>query len=99
MQFLILAKDATDENALERRMKSRDEHLKVIGKYKASGNMLIGAARLDDSGKMIGSVIVADFPSRAELDKWLAEEPFARDKVWDDIQIETCSVGPSFLKK
>ena len=98
MQFLILAKDATDDGALERRMKTREAHLKIIEKYRKSGNMMIGAARLNDAGKMIGSVIVADFPSRKELDAWLAEEPFVQDKVWGEIQIEACSVGPSFVK-
>lgn len=98
MHFLILANDATDDGALERRMAARDAHIKLISAYKAKGHMLIGAARLNDEGKMIGSVLIVDFPSREGVDKWLAEEPYVTNKVWDDITIEPCAIGPSFLK-
>jgi uncharacterized protein YciI len=99
MQFLILAYDAKDADALNRRMAAREAHIATLDRYKASGNMHIGAARLDDSGKMIGSVIIAEFSSRAELDKWLDEEPFVTAKVWDKIEVTACSIGPTFQKK
>ena len=98
MQFLILAHDATDPDALSRRMAVRDKHLAVIERYKASGHMHMGAALLDDAGKMIGSVIIADFPTRAGLDAWLAEEPFVVGKVWDKIDITPCKIAPPYLK-
>ena len=98
MQFLILAHDATDADALNRRMAVREAHLAVIARYKASGNMHMGAALLDDAGKMVGSVIDADFPTRAELNAWLAEEPFVAGKVWDKIDITPCKIAPPYLK-
>jgi uncharacterized protein len=98
MQFLILAHDAKDSDAPERRMNNRDAHLAVIARYKAQGHMKMGAAILDEAGKMIGSCIIADFPSRTELDAWLAEEPYIAGKVWENIQISNCRIAPSFVQ-
>lgn len=99
MQFLILAYDATDADALNRRMANREAHLTVIDSYKQSGNMHMGAAILDDNEKMIGSCIIGDFFSRAELDEWLEHEPYIVGKVWDRVEIRPCKVSPVFLKK
>ena len=98
-QFLLTAYDATDADALTRRMANRDAHLATIERYRQGGNMHIGAAICDDGGKMIGSCIVCEFPSRAELDAWLAAEPYLTGKVWDNVTITECKIGPSFLKK
>ena len=57
MQFLILAHDATDADALKRRMEHREAHLACIARYKAAGHMHIGAALLDGAGTMTGSAI------------------------------------------
>lgn len=97
MQFLILAYDATDPDALARRMAVREQHFAVIERYKAAGHMHIGAAILDDAGKMIGSVLVVEFPARAALDAWLAEEPYVTGRVWEKIEVQPCKIGPSFL--
>jgi uncharacterized protein len=98
MQFLLLAYDATDADAINRRMKVREAHLACIARYQAQGHMHMGAAILDDSGKMIGSCLTVEFPDRAGLDKWLAEEPYLTGKVWDRVDIKPCKIGPSFLK-
>lgn len=97
MQFLILAYDATDVKALERRMKAREAHLACIEKYRKNGHIHMGAAILDDEGKMVGSCIIAEFPSVEELDAWLAEEPYVVQKVWEEVGVSDCKVGPSFL--
>jgi len=99
MQFLLLAYDATDSDALTRRMANREAHLATIDRYRTAGNMHIGAAICDDAGKMIGSCIICEFPSRVELDIWLAEEPYLTGKVWERTEITECRIGPSFLKK
>ncbi|MBY0407384.1 MAG: YciI family protein [Rickettsiales bacterium] len=97
MQFLILAYDAKDSGAAQRRMDAREAHLALIAKYKASGNMKMGAAILDDAGAMKGSCIIAEFPSRAELEAWLAEEPYMLQNVWGDVQVQVCKIAPSFV--
>jgi uncharacterized protein YciI len=87
MQFLIVAFDGTDPDALERRMKTRPGHLENVAVLKKRGEFLLGGAILDDQGKMIGSMIVYEFPDRALLDKCLENEPYIINKVWEKIDI------------
>jgi len=98
MQFLLLAYDATDADALNRRMAAREAHLANIADYKARGHMHMGAALLDDAGKMIGSSIISEFPDRAAFDAWLAQDPYMVNKVWDKVQVIPCKIAPSFAK-
>ena len=76
MQFLLIAHDGIDPEALDRRLKVRKEHLEKIGKLKKNGEFLFGGAILDDSEKMIGSMIVYDFPDRESLEARLKDEPY-----------------------
>ncbi len=96
MQFLVVGYDGKDEQALDRRMAARTAHLALGDKMRDEGTMLYGAAILDDAEKMIGSVLICEFENRAQLDKWLQEEPYVVGKVWQDIDVKQCRVGPSF---
>lgn len=87
MQFLLVAFDGTDPGALDRRMKVRPEHLEKIAILKKRGEFLLGGAILDDNEKMIGSMIVFEFPDRAALDRSLKNEPYIVHKVWKKIEI------------
>jgi len=62
MQFLITAYDGKDNEALARRMNVREQHLDGVKRLKAEGKHLYGAAILDDSGKMIGSIMIVEYP-------------------------------------
>jgi uncharacterized protein len=99
MQFLILAYDAIDAEALNRRMAVREAHMALVEKNKIAGHARYGAAILDDSGKMIGSMMIVEYPSRAELDAWLKVEPYITGKVWDKITIQPCKIAPSFMRE
>jgi len=79
--------DGTDAGAPERRMKVREEHLEKIATLKKSGGVIFGGAILDDGGKMIGSVIVYEFPDRRALDEMLKFEPYVLNGVWKNIVI------------
>lgn len=87
MQFLLIAWDGTDTNALERRMKVRGEHLKKIEVLKKKGEFIAGGAILDDAGKMTGSMIVYEFPDRQALDEYLKDEPYFTKSVWEKVEI------------
>jgi uncharacterized protein len=87
MQFLLIAYDGTDPGALDRRMKVRPEHLDNVAVMKKRGEFLLGGAILDDAGKMIGSMIVYEFPDRAALDKCLETEPYVVSGTWEKIEI------------
>lgn len=99
MQFVIIARDATDEKALERRMAAREAHMVLIDEGIQKGQNHMGAAMLDESGAMCGSVMVVEFPDRSALESWLKVEPYVTGKVWDDIEIIECKIPPKFLKK
>lgn len=88
MQFLLIAYDGTDPGAMERRMKVREEHLKKISRQKKNGECLFGGAILDEGGKMIGSMVVYDFPDRQSLDASLGEEVYITEGVWKKIEIK-----------
>jgi hypothetical protein len=85
---LLLAYDGTDPEALQRRLNVREEHLKRISLLKKSGEFLLGGAILDDNGKMIGSMIVYDFPDRQSLEERLKDEPYLTGKVWEKTEIK-----------
>ncbi len=95
-QFVIIAYDAKDEGAMARRMAAREAHTKAMAQARENGNMVCGAALLDDAGKMIGSNIIVNYPSRKELDEWLAAEPYVVGKVWDNITVIPAKLGDSF---
>jgi uncharacterized protein YciI len=99
MQFTVIAYDGTDEEALQRRLAVREDHIALGDSMVSSGQQLFGVALLNKHEKMIGSVIVCDFPGREELDAWLAQEPYVTGKVWERIEVLPCRVGPSFLQK
>jgi hypothetical protein len=87
MQFILTGYDGTDSGAQDRRMAVRGEHLEKIELLKKSGEFLFGGAILDEEGKMIGSVIVYEFPDREALDKKLKDEPYFTSGVWKKIEI------------
>lgn len=96
MQFMVIAYDGTDEKAMDRRLAVREEHLESVKRRFKSGEHLYGAAILDDAGKMIGSIMIVDYPSREELNKWLENEPYIVGDVWRKIEVKPCKVAPLF---
>jgi uncharacterized protein YciI len=88
MQFLLIAYDGTDPEAPFRRLKVREEHLEKIGILKRNGEFLFGGAILDESGTMIGSMILYEFPDRESLDARLTDEPYVTEGVWKNIDIQ-----------
>ncbi|NUU22215.1 MAG: hypothetical protein HOV68_11990 [Streptomycetaceae bacterium] len=96
MQYLLIAYDGKDDQALDRRLRVRDRHIATCDELVAQGRMHFGTAILDDAGTMIGSMLVLDFPTREELDAYLAVEPYVVGDVWREIEIKPCRVGPSF---
>ncbi len=87
MEFLLIAYDGNDAEALNRRMKVRENHLANVDALKKTGEFHLGGAILDDNGKMIGSMIVYEYPNRAALDQMLKEEPYITGGVWKTIEI------------
>ncbi len=95
MQFIVTGYDGTDENALERRLAAREDHLAIAGKMHEEGKWLYAAALLTDDGVMCGSVIICEFPSREDLEKeWLNQEPYIKGNVWEKVEVKRAQVAP-----
>ena len=88
MQFMIKAMDG--ENKLAKRMEVRPRHLE--GMEKLRSHIICAGGLLDDKGKTKGSVLILDFPSRTDLDSYLASEPYVVEQIWEKIEIETMNV-------
>lgn len=84
---------------MDRRMAAREEHTAAMKALKDEGKMLIGAALLDDDGKMIGSSIIAEFEDQDALEEWLENEPYVKGDVWQEVNVTPCQLGAAFAKK
>jgi hypothetical protein len=92
-QYLIMAWDGTDAEARARRQAARPAHLANVAPMTEAGQMMIGGAILDEVGEMIGSTCIVAFDSRAELDQWLATDPYVTGRVWQKIDIHPMRVA------
>jgi uncharacterized protein len=98
MQFMLLGYDGKDDGALGRRLAVRERHLAQGERLVVQGKMLFATAILDDDDKMIGSMLILEFPSRAELNEWLEIEPYVTGDVWRETEILPVKVSPSFYR-
>ncbi|MBL4582606.1 MAG: hypothetical protein JKY29_12385 [Gammaproteobacteria bacterium] len=87
MQFMVTAYDGKDDGALDRRMSVRDSHIAGAKQLKEAGNLIAGGAILNEAEQMIGSTMFVEFDSKAELDQWLANDPYVTGNVWQDISV------------
>lgn len=88
MQYIITAHDG--ENMLEKRLEVRSRHLENLATVK--GKIICAGGLLDEEGKMKGSVLVMDFDNRADLDDYLASEPYITEHVWETVEVEIMNV-------
>lgn len=93
MQYLVIAYD--NDNALDRRLSVRDEHVAGVKKLMAEGKIINAGALIEDE-KMVGSTLYIDFESDDDLDEWLENEPYVRNNVWnmDEFQIVPVKLLP-----
>jgi uncharacterized protein YciI len=92
-QYVIIAKDGVDDNALERRMSARPQHLAGAKALKDAGNYVVGGALLTDAGQMAGSVMIVQFETEQELQAWRESEPYINGKVWETIEVHPFRVA------
>ena len=98
MHFLVTAFDGKDDEAGLRRKNAREQHLAGVKQCIKEGKHLYAAAILDDNRRMIGSVMIVDYPSKDILiQEWLNHEPYVTGDVWKEIDIQPCAVPDFFL--
>ena len=94
MLWVLVAEDRTDAGSL--RADTRDAHLAWIARTREHV-VRAGPLLSDDGDTMLGSHIVADFPDRAAVEAWAAEDPYARAGLFVSVRItawkETVSPG------
>jgi uncharacterized protein YciI len=87
VRYIVIARDGTDPDATARRRAARPAHLERVGPFVERGRVLLGGAILGEAGGMVGSVVLADFATREEVEAWVAEDPYVTDGVWKEIEI------------
>jgi len=92
-QYLIIAHDGKDDEALDRRKNVRPNHLAGAKKLKANNNFVIGGAMLDDEGNMRGSIMIVQFASQEDFQKWYDNEPYITGGVWKEIEVKPFKVA------
>jgi hypothetical protein len=86
MWYALIGEDAP--GSLEARMAARPEHLARLQALNAEGRLLIAgpcpAIDSPDPGPagFAGSLVVAEFASQGEAERWLAEDPYVRQGVF-----------------
>ena len=87
IQYVIEALDHTDAEGLNRRMVIREKHLAGAAALKANGQFILGGAKLNEEGKMIGSTMILQFSTEADFQAHYAQEPYVTGKVWNEIKV------------
>ena len=82
--FAVTCKDKPGH--LQTRLDNRAAHLEYA--KGAGAKMIIGGPMLSDDGQtMIGSMLVLDVADRADLDAFLANDPYAKAGLFESVTV------------
>ena len=87
MLFLVIAKDGQDPAAPQRRQAVREQHLLGSKEARAKGLLQVAGALLNDNGGMVGSALIIEAESRAELDSYLQSDIYSKANVWQSFEV------------
>jgi uncharacterized protein YciI len=87
MLFMVIAKDGTDTDAPARRQAARARHLEGAKELAAAGQLVLGGALLDDTGAMIGSVLLLEAEDAAAARALVAADIYTEGGVWQQVEI------------
>ena len=71
-------------------MEVRPDHLE--GMKALGSHIVLAGGLLDDEGRMKGSALVLDLESRADVDEYLANEPYVVEGVWEQVTVDRLNV-------
>lgn len=86
MLYALIGEDAP--GTLEARMTARPEHLKRLETLRDDGRLIMAgpmpAIDSPDPGPagFFGSLVVAEFDSQFDAERWLSEDPYVREGVF-----------------
>ena len=90
MIFAILLMDRP--GTAELRIQVRPEHRAYLGRL-AEKMAFAGPLTSEDGKTTVGSLLVMDFPSKADVEAWLANEPFTKAGVYEKPVIHAFNNG------
>ncbi|KAJ3263734.1 hypothetical protein HDU76_012256, partial [Blyttiomyces sp. JEL0837] len=105
-RYLIIARDFTDSEALNRRLKVREHHLARAKQSFDNGMLILGGAMLRESdGVMNGSVLMVEIDvggkgdanaleGLEEAKKWAGEDVYVKGGVWESVEVLPFKVAP-----
>jgi uncharacterized protein len=85
--FAIIAYDKPDDEAPARRRAARAAHYARMQEAVGRGMIRFAGSMLAENGTMTCSIVLCDFPDRAALDRWVAEEPYVLNGAWDRVEV------------
>ena len=92
MWFAVIAQD--HPGSLDKRLGARAAHLSRLEALQAEGRLLLAgpfpAIESEDPGPagFSGSLIIAEFPSQAEAQRWADADPYVAAGVYADVQVK-----------
>lgn len=87
MLYLVIAHDGSDPDAPARRKAVRQQHLDEVRAAVESGLLKLGGALLDGAGEMVGSALLLEAESEAEVRAFLARDIYRTGGVWQSFEI------------
>ncbi len=88
--FAVTCTDAPD--SLAKRLEVRPRHVERLKALHANGQIILAGPcpknPADNTAGFYGSLLVLDFPDRANLDAWLADEPYLLEGVYTHIDVK-----------
>lgn len=101
MEFLVIMRirDPRDPRVQRRRDEVRDAHLKQSSVLQQNGNLVLGGAIFDSEGNPAGSAAIARFDSRADLERWLENDPWTEARVWQDFEIIPFRIAHHYIQE
>ena len=84
MLFVLYCLDKSGHGRI--RAANRDAHLEYLKSF--ADAIFVAGPLLDDSGSvMIGSLLVMDFPDRAAVDRFLADDPYGKAGLFASVRV------------
>jgi uncharacterized protein YciI len=94
MHFVLIGDDHTDAAAPARRIATRPAHVRNLITWAQAGKLILSGPRMPDDETTTGSLQFFDVVDRAEMDAYLAVEPFQQASVWAQLEIRPFRVAP-----
>jgi uncharacterized protein len=83
MQFMAYCLDKA--GAIDLRMANRPKHVEYLTSY--NDKLIFAGPLLNEKDEMIGSLLVLDCADRAEMDKFLGNDPYAKAGLFQSVSV------------